>query len=154
MKSLSPVLLFCLAISSSSLADTIQCESENVTIRGDVDLHYLRMGHSTFEGYLSMTVNQNGLAETYTTYVRSGQIQDDSVYFSNQRDSDGKLLTLEANDTLESQLTIDGRSFLFIPRCTVAASPQSPQACPVGASVDRICGIVNGACVCHYRNTH
>lgn len=145
-------IIYCILYSAIGMADSINCDSANVAISGEVQTHYLRMGHSTFTGPISITIKQGTLGSIYTALVYSGDIQDTSISFSDAVDRQGRAISMESSG-LQSTVHIGDQIIQFQPQCSVTPSPTEPSGnCESDPWSGRYCSNSNGACICHFRN--
>ena len=150
------VIMIALAVSFSVSAEILQCDSENVTIKGPIKTKYLRMGHSVFSGSLNVQIyDQQKIVSTSTLTIFNGDIQDDVSYSSESaRDQSGQPVRFSIVHDGASFIQIGDSSLQFTPHCQITPDTSPPIACPSDPSLGQRCHLYQGKCICYQHNGH
>lgn len=143
--------------SLSGFADSIRCVSDNVTIHGHVVTQYKTMGRSTFTGNLFVQIYKHSeIISAANVFVNNGNIQDQSIFFLNQKDSEGHHISLSVNSSEVSTIKVDDETIQFAPYCEIKPDivNSPPTICKSNFSLGRMCGLVGDECICHQHNGH
>ena len=125
MSNLLSILLLAASLTASTTAaafEKLECESANVKIVGTLQTKYLRMGHSIFNGDLTVFIyNQRRIVGSKNVKVFSGDIQDmNSIDTNMARAENGESVSLEINQDGPSTLQIGNEKTEFQPHCEIA----------------------------------
>jgi hypothetical protein len=101
-------------------ADTVECLAPEISVHFDGKITNTGKGKSSFYGNVSIALRDQGVSShVLSLNVINGTIQDDSIFFYQERDLQGHVLSLSATDESDSALQIDSQVFHFIPHCEI-----------------------------------
>lgn len=150
------ILILTLSTAFNASAETIQCESENVKISGQIQNHYLRKGHSVFSGNLNLQIyDHQKIISVSTITVFRGDIQDDtSIQSTATQDQNGQPVRINLTQDESSFLQIGSSTLHLKPNCQITPDTPTAQHCLPGTSIGLTCQIIQGQCICHQHNQH